>query len=227
MQIIIDANSYFIFDLDDTLFYEINYLKSAYKHIAKHIAAHTGTDYYEEMLARFYKGENVFQWITDNCAGIKFVNKEWLLKEYRGHIPEITLNEAVKNLLMQLKKLDIPCGIITDGRGITQRNKLQALGIAHLFNDVIISEEFGSEKPDERNYRYFESKYPDYNFYFFGDNTSKDFLVPVKLGWQSFCIKNNGAHIHQQTLHLLAEECHVIGSFNEIQLIFKNKTTVS
>lgn len=222
MQIIIDAGSYFIFDLDDTLFYEIDYLKSAYGHIAKCIAAYTGVNYYQEMLARYYKGENVFQWIVDNCTEVSFVNKEWLLKEYREHIPDITLNEAVKSLLMQLSKLNIPCGIITDGRSITQRNKLKALGIAHLFTDVIISEEFGSEKPDERNYHYFKTKYPGRNFYFFGDNTRKDFLVPAKFGWQSFCIKNNGAHIHSQALHLLTDKCYLITSFSEIQLIFKN-----
>ncbi len=219
MQIIIKPDSYFIFDLDDTLFYEIDYLKSAYRHIASHIAAHTGTECYEEMLDRFYKGENVFQWLINKYAGESFGNLNWLLKAYREHTPQISLNESVKAFLLQLRALNVPCGIITDGRSITQRNKLKALGIAEFFTDIVISEEFGSEKPDERNYKYFETGYPGSHFYFFGDNTGKDFIVPVQLGWKSFCIKNNGAHIHSQALHLLNDQCVLISSFSEIELV--------
>ncbi|TKK65018.1 HAD family hydrolase [Ilyomonas limi] len=223
MQVTVDANSYFVFDLDDTLFYEIDYLKSAYRHIAKALAAHTGIDLYDEMLARFYKSENVFEWLLNNLHFPAEISKGWLLQQYRGHLPDITLQAAVKAFLGELKQHQIPIGLITDGRSITQRNKLKALGIEQDFTDIIISEEFGSQKPDERNYLFFEKKYSGKNFYFFGDNTGKDFIVPAKLGWASFCIKNNGTHIHLQELSRLHDQCHVISSFAEIHLNYINQ----
>jgi putative hydrolase of the HAD superfamily len=222
MQITVNANSYFIFDLDDTLFCEIDYLKSAYKYIAKKLEQHTGVNLYDKMLDRFYKGENVFKWLLSNYYFPDDITKEWLLQQYREHLPDITLTVSVRTFLNELKKLFISFGLITDGRSSTQRNKLKALGIEQDFADIIISEEFGSQKPDERNYLFFENKYPGKQFYFFADNTSKDFIVPVKLGWTSFCIKDTGTHIHTQQLSLLNEQCHIISSFADIQLNYVN-----
>lgn len=210
------------FDLDDTLFYEIDYLKSAYRHIAKELTPHTSSNLYEEMLARFYHNENVFEWLLNNPIRTTGITRDWLLQQYREHLPDITLMASVKTLLEDLKKWQIPMGLITDGRSITQRNKLNALGIAQNFTDIIISEEFGSQKPDERNYLFFQTTYPGRQFYFFGDNTGKDFLVPMQLGWTTFCIKNNGAHIHAQQLSLLSDQCHIISSFADIQLNYTN-----
>ena len=220
MQITVDANSYFVFDLDDTLFYEIDYLKSAYRHIATTFAQHIGADVYEAMLERFYNNENVFEWLLDNHNATNAFTKESLLREYREHLPQIALSAGVKAFLEELKTHRVPIGLITDGRSITQRNKLKALGIAQDFADIIISEEFGSQKPDERNYRYFETKYPDKHFYFFGDNTGKDFIVPLQLGWTVFCIKNCGTNIHTQDLSRLSKQCHIIHSFADIQMSY-------
>ena len=60
---------------------------------------------------------------------------------------------------LHLRRKNIRLGIISDGRSRTQRNKLRALGLDWI-EDVVISEEFGSEKPCEANYLYFEKKYP-------------------------------------------------------------------
>ena len=37
--------------------------------------------------------------------------------------------------------------LITDGRSLTQRLKIQALGLTDLFDDILISEAMQSEKP--------------------------------------------------------------------------------
>jgi len=39
--------------------------------------------------------------------------------------------------------------------------------------------------------------YPGKEFWFIGDNTSKDFIVPEKLGWRTICLANCGDNIHQ------------------------------
>src|ERR1044072_9180425 len=162
MDIKINSKSFFIFDLDDTLFNEIDYLRSAYRHIASMLPASANGNIYEEMLRRYEKKENVFKWLAGQyLEKTPPVTVDWLLKEYREHAPAIKLGIQTASFLEKLKALNVPAGLITDGRSTTQRNKLKALGLESYFADLIISEEFGSEKPDERNYLYFSSKYPD------------------------------------------------------------------
>lgn len=218
MQIKINSNCFFVFDLDDTLFPEIDFLKSAYLHISKKLVSITNAEIYEEMLSRYYNKENVFRWIVEEYKNmLGEIDVQWLLKEYREHIPAINFNKETSKFLTAVKNLLIPAGLITDGRSITQRNKLKALGIENYFTDIIISEEFGSEKPDKKNYLYFEEKYPGKDFYFFGDNTSKDFIVPAILGWKTICIKNNGNNISLQELDKEPWPDYVISSFDEIE----------
>lgn len=219
MTITLKPNSFFVFDLDDTLYPEIEYLESAYQFIAETILPITGTNIYNTMLQRYRSKENVFDWIVsfyaDNDSKITL---PYLLQLYREHKPEIKLNKDSKDLLNSLKEKNVPVGLITDGRSITQRNKLKALGLDEYFKEVVISEEFGSEKPDERNYLFFENKYPGKEFYFIGDNTSKDFLAPARLGWFTICLKSNGRNIHCQSFTEGLLPNLIINSFNELIL---------
>jgi putative hydrolase of the HAD superfamily len=220
MQLKIDLQSFFIFDLDDTLFPEIEFLKSGYAVISSKLRQFINSDIFPEMMKRYQNEENVFEWILNQYQQkIPHLSIDWLLKEYREHIPAIELHEKTAGFLEELRNLNIPMGLVTDGRSTTQRNKLKALRIENYFTDIIVSEEFGSEKPDERNYLYFQNKYPEKNFYFFGDNTSKDFIVPKKLGWKTFCIKSSGSHIHKQSFDKEPVPDYIISGFEEIQLI--------
>ncbi|MBC7830311.1 MAG: HAD family hydrolase [Chitinophagaceae bacterium] len=219
MKLETNSKSFFIFDLDDTLFSELDFLKSAYSNISSKLAVTLNLDIYEQMMNKYQNKENVFEWLIEKYQSLApFLTFKWLLKEYREHLPDIRLNEDASAFIQTAYSLNIPMGVITDGRSITQRNKLKALNIAGYFQDIIISEEFGSEKPDERNYLYFQNKYNGMNFHFFGDNTSKDFIVPAKLGWTTICLKNTGNNIHAQSLISEPIPDHVVSSFGEINL---------
>jgi putative hydrolase of the HAD superfamily len=92
-------------------------------------------------------------------------------------------------------------GIITDGRSVTQRNKLTQTGMLYFFDDILISEEFGSEKPNNANYMYYH-KYGEANYFYIGDNLGKDFLAPNALNWTTICLLDNGNNIHKQDFNL-------------------------
>ncbi|HEU4904274.1 MAG TPA: HAD family hydrolase [Flavisolibacter sp.] len=219
MRIKVNDKIVFVFDLDDTLYPEIDYLKSAYSTISSKLRPYTGVALYDEMLVRYHKKENVFQWIAETYRDAQpDISFDWLLAEYREHYPSIQLNAGTKAFLKKVKDLSIRSGLITDGRSVTQRNKIKALGIEQCFADIIISEEFGSAKPDEKNYLYFQKKYPGCDFYFFGDNTAKDFIVPAKLGWTTVCLKNTGRHIHPQHFSATPRPDYVISNFTEVTL---------
>jgi putative hydrolase of the HAD superfamily len=223
MDIKVDSDLFFVFDLDDTLFQEIDFLKSAYRYISDKLEPSLRVSIYHEMFDKYQRKENVFQWIMDHYKqDLAGVDTAWLIREYREHIPEITLSKETAGFLQQVKHFHIPAGLITDGRSITQRNKLKALGIEDMFTEIIISEEFGSEKPDEKNYLHFEKKFPCYRFYYFGDNTSKDFITPSRLGWTTVCVKDRGENIHQQIFGSHCVPDYVINSFSELRLTGSN-----
>lgn len=221
MQIKINANTFFVFDLDDTLYHEIDFLKSGYRYIASLLSPENPEGLYAQMLDLYRQKQNVFDWLVDKYQEHRpGTTKTWLLQQYREHIPSIQLHPAAKNFLQNLRLHNVPLGLITDGRSITQRNKIAALGLSKYFTDVVISEEFGSEKPDERNFIHFQNQHPGSNFYFFADNTNKDFIVPLKLGWRTFCVKNAGNHIHPQAFDSDHAPEYIISSFDEVEIIW-------
>ena len=183
------------FDLDDTLYKEIDYVESGFRLIAE---SEEHPDLLPMMMGWRKRGEDVF--FNLNKAIGKETSKSEYLKIYRYHTPKITLSEGVEETLDELKSRDVILGLITDGRSETQRNKIIALGLGRWFenDNIIISEEFGSEKTDERNFRFFMKKYPKMNYLYIGDNPKKDFVVPNRLGWNTVILKDDGRNIHKQ-----------------------------
>ena len=120
---------------------------------------------------------------------------------YRTHRPDIHLEEDVVTTLDALKTSGCTMALITDGRSVQQRNKIAALGLNRWIadEDIVVSEEIGSEKPDEANYRRIMNRHPDADrFFYIGDNPKKDFIAPNRLGWTTICLLDNGENIHPQ-----------------------------
>ncbi|WP_379965011.1 HAD family hydrolase [Epilithonimonas sp. UC225_85] len=176
---------YIVFDLDDTLYYEFDFLKSAYKEIAGYLSKDNSDELHQQMLDLYAKKADVFGILSSEYS----CSKELLLKMYREHFPDINLREGVTEILETLKNDNIRMGLLTDGRSLTQRNKIQALGIEKYFDKIIISEEFGSEKPDEKNYTVFLES--GFDYFYVADNPKKDFVTPNALGWQTIMIEDD------------------------------------
>lgn len=62
---------------------------------------------------------------------------------YRNQFPKINLYDGVDKIIKNLKRKGIKVGIITDGRPESQRNKIKALGLEELVDDIIITDELG------------------------------------------------------------------------------------
>ena len=190
------------FDLDDTLYKEIYYLKSAYREIALKVAQGDrmlASELLAQMVNTFRNRGNAFKRLN-KLLGLKTPVEEYLAM-YRTHHPDIHLDEEVVEALDALKAADCTLALITDGRSVQQRNKIAALGLNRWIadEDIVISEEIGSEKPDEANYRRIMNLHPDADrFIYIGDNPAKDFIAPNRLGWTTVCLLNNGENIHLQ-----------------------------
>lgn len=221
------------FDLDDTLYKEIDYLKSAYREIAAYAAeyCHGCSDSpmifaakaYDAMLAAYQNGENAFECLN-RFLGLKLPISDYL-QIYRNHKPRISLSEDVVQTLDTLKADGCIIGLITDGRSVQQCDKIEALGLSRWIanEDIVISEEFGSEKPSPANYEYFMNRYPKCrDFTYVGDNLQKDFIAPSALGWTTVCLLDDGRNVHKQDF-LCVPQCNLPARIvNKLDELWKN-----
>ena len=191
-------NKIIAFDLDDTLYKEIDFLKSAYIEIASIVDKSHSETLYNNMISNYYKGNNVFKFISETYAAYTV---EKLLKIYREHYPSISLSNEEWNVLLKLKTEAIT-GLITDGRSLTQRNKIKALGLENYFDKIVISEEIGYSKPDIRLFNEFK-KYGVSQYYYVANDTRKDFVTPNRIGWITICLLDvNNQNIQKQDFSL-------------------------
>ena len=144
-----------------------------------------------------------------------------VLDIYRNHFPSIQLYKDSKIFLNRLLSYGHEMSLITDGRSITQRNKLSALGIESFFKNIIISEEVNSEKPSEYNFRMVMNNKFAENYIYIADNPKKDFITPNKLGWTSICLLDRGQNVHKQNFNISGEYLpqFSISSFEELIFI--------
>jgi len=173
-----------------------------------------------EMLEDYNNGEDVFSELIskfDLC-----LSKSDLIRTYRSHFPTIKLLPYLTELIRYLQRQNIKLGVITDGRKVTQENKLKALGIYDLLSDIIISEEVGTSKPSIQNFTLISNKYPEKHFYYIGDNISKDFVTPNRLGWVTGCLLDDGQNIHSQDLNRVSYDflpSFVFKAWSEINIV--------
>jgi putative hydrolase of the HAD superfamily len=182
-----------IFDLDDTLYDEIEYCRSGLHSIADFLAESIKTVTTEQLFnafwAQFTAGNRTktFNTALDEL-NISYDDKliNCLITVYRNHVPKITLPQDSRDVLEQLRE-KYKLALLTDGFLPAQRLKVQALGIEEYFSYIVYTEQLGREfwKPSpvgfEKIIEYLNQK-PG-NISFVADNEEKDFIAPNMLGF--------------------------------------------
>ena len=179
-----------IFDLDDTLYSEKQYVRSGYQAVAKLLGDEALSD---RLWTYFENGKPAIDELLNElgCMG----RKDECLEAYREQIPEITLYDGVADMILGLKSKGIKVGIITDGRVSGQKRKIQALGLDRLIDDIIITDELGGmqfRKPCDIAFRIMQHRWgiPFEQMVYVGDNAEKDFQAPKQLGMRSVFFRN-------------------------------------
>jgi putative hydrolase of the HAD superfamily len=183
-----------VFDLDDTLYFERNYVLSGFRFIAEVIGGDGGGS------------EQVFSFLSqefeDGVRGNAFdrviakypeLEARWktadLVDLYRSHSPTIALEAAMSALVAGLVSHGIPIALITDGPIETQSRKIESLGIRDLFSPIILTDAWGIEfrKPHARAFQAVMEAWrmKPTELAYIGDNPVKDFRAPRALGWQT------------------------------------------
>lgn len=217
-----------IFDLDDTLYDESQFVYCGYKQVADYLGEKynlCSCEIYEDMVEIFRSRsrQNLFDKV---CAkyGIN-ENIANLVSIYRGTEPILSLYEDARNLLEKLVG-NYGLGIITDGDSQVQRNKICALGIEKYFTKIIVTDDCGIEyrKPSAEPYkemiRHFGGR-PD-EFVYIGDNPHKDFVTAKKLGIYTVRIRREIGEHMKTILEKEYEADFTIFSLTEVERILKS-----
>jgi putative hydrolase of the HAD superfamily len=172
-----------IFDLDDTLYPEHEFVASGYRAVAKHLSATSGMpeeDIERTMMALWTREgrRNVLPAALNHCR-CESVRVEELVRVYRQHKPNIRLFPGYYDLLREFRSA-YRLGIITDGVSPVQRAKCAALGLEEIVDSIICTWEYGKEKEKPNPYSFCLQMaclqvQPD-EALFIGDNWEKDCL---------------------------------------------------
>jgi putative hydrolase of the HAD superfamily len=170
-----------VFDLDDTLYPERNFVESGYRAVARHVADFYGADFDDVISAmtaawRSQGRKTVFPALLKRFPEVP-VSMPELIHVYRRHTPQISMFPGYRELLRELGS-HYRIGIITDGMPEVQERKVIALGLAGMVNAIIYSWKYGSErqKPHPLPFRLMLASlqtYPESSL-FVGDSVEKD-----------------------------------------------------
>lgn len=192
-----------IFDLDDTLYYEKEYVLGAFKEVTYYLG-----NKYDENAERLYNRSKeiletlgrgkIFDIICEENNFNEDIRK--LIDIYRNSTPKLELYEDSKEFLNWARNQEYKLGIITDGCSKVQWNKIKGLGIEELVDKIIVTDDLGKEfwKPHEKSYldmmKWFNINKNE--CIYIGDNPNKDFIGARELGMKTVrIIREKGDHI--------------------------------
>jgi len=180
-----------LFDLDDTLYEEKQFVNSGFNKVAKFVENKFKIDkdfFYKILIDIFNEGKrgNIFNIALERVNIIYDENIiRSIVKIYREHNPKIKLDKGIRSLFIKLRGI-YSLGIITDGYFEVQKNKVRALKLEGLFDTIIFTDKYGKEywKPDIRGYKI---ALKNLNLFsqesvYIGDNPYKDFIGAKKIG---------------------------------------------
>jgi putative hydrolase of the HAD superfamily len=188
-----------VFDLDDTLYPEADYVRSGFRAVAQAAARLYGVpaaEAYRELEQLFregVRGDTFDRWLY--VRGITADVNE-LVAVYRSHAPAIEPFEEVPELLADLHERGMRLGLLSDGEPEIQYGKLDALGLREAFDATLVSGELGRDawKPSPRGLIELAERLgvgPGDAVYI-SDNPAKDFKAARDAGMRSIRVRREG-----------------------------------
>ena len=215
-------------DLDDTLYNEVDYVISGYREISKYIENNQKIkikNFPKKKDILNYKKTHLQRFLKNNQ--VRGLSTKFLINILRNHKPKLSLSKKNLKKLILIRKHFKNLILITNGRKITQRNKIKSLNINKFFRKILISDEIGVKKPNKLIYKKIFNEFPNANKVFIGDNLSIDLKAPIRLNQKTIIIKNRNNRIHKlnendksyKKINLIYEQFHEI-RINDIKNLF-------
>jgi len=197
-----------VFDIDDTLYLERDYVRSGFETVGHWAAKWIHIeDFGERCWRRFATGrrKSIFDEVL--CESGRMANPELisaLVEVYRTHTPSITLAPDASEALEVISRI-ASIAVISDGPVSSQSRKAEALGLGSFAEPIILTEVLGGEfrKPHPRAFQQIEQCRPANVYVYIADNPLKDFAAPKQLGWMTVRVRRpDGLHYVLENLQI-------------------------
>jgi putative hydrolase of the HAD superfamily len=181
-----------VFDLDDTLYDEIDYCRSGFLSVSRFLAKLSDVACSDDVFAclwRHFGSGNRTRTFNAALDELGIAHNEHLIAQlvevYRQHRPAISLPADSRAVLDELKNTHA-LALLTDGFMPAQQLKVHALGIEPYFQAIVYTEELGRQfwKPSPAGFERLRETLdvPPEQMVYVADNESKDFIAPNQLG---------------------------------------------
>ena len=184
--------SAFIFDIDDTLYLEREYVRSGFRAIGQAVSCPQFGEICWAMFESGVRGDTFNRALAAFPEVGASFDIPQLVGIYRAHVPQISLCPDARELLTNLRART---AVITDGPLISQRRKFIALGLLPWIECPIFTQEFGISKPKAAPYQLVSMALntPYERCVYLGDNPAKDFAGARELGMKTIRVRRPGA----------------------------------
>ena len=218
-----------IFDLDDTLYPERDYVRSGFRAVAEWAERRLKLSpviVRAELDALFdggFRGDAFQWWLSEKGLPESLLPE--MIKTYREHEPQIAFFPETKMLLETLKPR-FHLGLVTEGRRAAQEAKIRALGLDHWIEAVVIlgeddrAEWKPSRKPFDRMLGMLSITGGEAAY--IGDNPQKDFRGAREAGLQTVRIRSEGGfHAGEEPAAAKDAPDREIRKLDELVVIFE------
>ncbi len=205
-----------VFDLDDTLYPEADYVFSGFRAVDQFVIQELGLfGFFDEAvdLFRFGSRGRIFDQVIGKLGAgrVPLGIVPRLVEVYRSHEPVLRLFPDAEAMLTA----PIPrwrLGLLSDGYLSVQKRKLEALGLMRSFGSIVLTDAFGRAawKPSLVGFSKIMDDLPGVasGYVYVADNPRKDFIAPRALGWATVRIRRRGCE-HSEYEPLMHEAADV------------------
>ncbi len=194
-----------VFDLDDTLFPEREFVRSGFAAVGAWVQAERGIAGFGAAAWRRFEAGERKRAFDEALAELGVASEPGLVEKlvgiYRDHRPQIALFPEAAEVLGALRGR-YRLGLLTDGYAVAQRRKIAALGIDPLFDKIVVTDELGREcwKPSRVPFQIVIDALgcTGGECVYVGDNPKKDFVAPNELGWLTVHICRAGGEYEKE-----------------------------
>lgn len=184
-----------VFDLDDTLYLERDFANSGFAHLGVWVQATHGVAGFEAACRALFEAGERRRVFDLACARLGWAGGAARVPEmiaaYRAHPPRIGL---CPDAARWLDTHPGPFGLITDGPGQMQANKIAALGLDARIAHRCVTDWLGPGrgKPHPAAFALMEEAGGRGRMVYVADNPAKDFVTPKARGWLTVQVTRPG-----------------------------------
>jgi putative hydrolase of the HAD superfamily len=205
----IDRIQLITFDLDDTLYPEIQYVAAGFRNLADFLAkGDQGLSdlFYEKMTAWHLQGRrDIFQQILAEIGqDVSERAIHDLIDIYRTSDRQLTLFPDADRAIDRFRAAGTYLAILTDGWLDPQQKKIHWLNLHKRMDAIFYTDALGKDfwKPSPRGFEQLMRHFnlPPGECIYIADNELKDFAGPNRLGWRTVkIVRQNGLYRDKTT----------------------------